>query len=99
MTMNRTEMVALVAGATVGMGGGALGAFLVCTAGRVVVHSFLDQFDDQYLDLGHPALPTARHSAQQASLVGASDTQRASDQSSRRPSSSSGTEKEVVPAG
>jgi hypothetical protein len=83
MTMHRTEMVALVAGATVGMGGGALGAFLVCTAGQIVVHRFLNQFDDQYLDLRQPALPMARHSAQQASLAGASVTQRTSDQSSR----------------
>jgi hypothetical protein len=81
--MHRTDMVALVAGATVGMGGGALGAFLVCTAGQIVVHRFLNQFDDQYLDLRQSALPTARHSAQPASLGGASGTQRASDQSSR----------------
>ena len=46
----RTDTVALVAGATVGMGGGALGAFLACTAGRVVVDRFLDQFDDQFGD-------------------------------------------------
>ena len=81
--MHRTEMVALVAGATVGMGGGALGAFLVCTAGQIVVQRFLNQFDDQYLDLRPPAPATARHSPQQASLAGASVTQRASDQSSR----------------
>jgi hypothetical protein len=80
--MQRTEMVALVAGTTVGLGGGTLGAFLVCT---IVVHRFLDQFDDQYVDLGQPARPTARQSAQQASLGGASVTQpqRASDQPPR----------------
>jgi hypothetical protein len=81
--MQRTDIVALVAGATVGLGGGGLGAFLVCTAGRAVVHRFLAQFDDQYLDLGQPARPTARHSAQQASLAGALVTQQASDQSPR----------------
>jgi hypothetical protein len=48
--MQRTDTVALVAGATVGMGGGALGAFLAYTAGQVVVHRFLDQFDDQFDD-------------------------------------------------
>jgi hypothetical protein len=81
--MQRTEIVALVAGTTVGIGGGALGAFLVCTAGRVVVHRFLDPFDDQYLDLRPPTLLTARHGAQQASRTGSSVSQRASDQSSR----------------
>ena len=79
--MQRTEMVALVAGATVGLGGGGLGAFLVCTAGQIVVHRFVHQFDDQYLDLSQPARPTAQHSAQQASLAGSSVTQQASDQS------------------
>jgi hypothetical protein len=81
--LQRTDIVALVAGATVGLGGGTLGAFLVCTAGQVVVHRFLAQFDDQYLDLGQLARPTARHSAQPASRTGASVTQRSSDQSSR----------------
>ena len=85
--MQRAEMVALVAGTTVGIGGGALGAFLVCTAGRVVVHrvldQFLDQFDDQYLDLGPPTPLTARHGTQQVSLAGALVTQRHRDQSPR----------------
>jgi hypothetical protein len=79
--MQRTEMVALVAGTTVGIGGGALGAFLVCTAGRVVVHHFLDQFDDEYLDLRPPTLLTARHGAQQTSVAGASVTQLHREQS------------------
>jgi hypothetical protein len=81
--MHRTEMVALVAGTTVGIGGGALGAFLVCTAGRVVVYRFLDQFDGQYPDLEQPAPLTARHGAQQASLAGSSVTQLHRDQSRR----------------
>jgi hypothetical protein len=81
--MQRTDIVALVTGATVGLGGGTLGAFLACTAGRVVVQRFLNQFDDQYLDLGPLARPTARQSAQPASQGGASVTQRTSDQSPR----------------
>jgi hypothetical protein len=81
--MQRTDIVALVTGATVGLGGGTLGAFLVCTAGQIVVHRFLNQFDDQYLDLRPPAPPTAQQGAQQASRTGASVTQRSSDQSPR----------------
>jgi hypothetical protein len=81
--MQRTDKVALVAGATVGIAGGTLGAFLVCTAGRAVAHRFLDQFDDQYLDLEHPAPPTVRHSPQQADLAGSSVTQLHRDQSPR----------------
>jgi hypothetical protein len=81
--MHRTDMVALAAGTTVGIGGGALGAFLICTAGQIVVHRFLDQFDDQYFDFRPPALPTARHGVQQARLAGASVSQRASDRPSR----------------
>jgi hypothetical protein len=81
--MQRTDVVALVTGATVGLGGGTLGAFLVCTAGQLVVHRFLAQFDDKYLDLGQRALPTASHTAQQASLAGASVPQTYSDRSSR----------------
>ena len=81
--MQRTDMVALVAGATVGLGGGALGAFLVCTVGREVVHRFLNQVSDQYLDLGQPARATARHGALQASPSGAPVLQEHSDQSRR----------------
>jgi hypothetical protein len=78
--MQRTEMVALVAGATVGLGGGGLGAFLVCRAGQRVVHRFMNQIDDQYLDLRQPDRPTVRHNTQQASLAGSLVTQPASDQ-------------------
>ena len=53
--MQRTEAVALVAGATVGLGGGMLGAFLACTLGQAVVYRVLEQFSDQYFDLGPPA--------------------------------------------
>ena len=78
--MQRTEMVALVSGATMGVGAGALGAFLVCTAGRVVARRFMDQFDDHVLDFGEPALPTAWRSAQAGSLNGASEARLARDQ-------------------
>jgi NAD(P)-dependent dehydrogenase (short-subunit alcohol dehydrogenase family) len=78
--MQRTEMVALVTGAAVGLGGGGVGAFLVCTAGRVVVHHFLDQLDDQYVEFRQPAQPTARRGAHLASLAGALVMQPAGDQ-------------------
>jgi hypothetical protein len=80
--MQRKVVVALVAGGTVGIGGGgALGAFLACTAGRAAARRFLDLFSDQYIDLSQLAPPTVRHSAQQASLSRASVTTSASDQS------------------
>ena len=52
--MQRKEMVALVAGASVGVGRGALGAFLACVAGRAVARSFLDQFGDHYIEPEQP---------------------------------------------
>jgi len=58
--MQRTEGIALVAGATLGLGGGVLGAFVACTLGQVMAHRVLEQFSDQYIDLGPPALPAAR---------------------------------------
>jgi hypothetical protein len=58
--MQRTERVALVAGATLGLGGGMLGAFVACTLGQAVAYHVLEQFSDQYIDLGPPALPAAR---------------------------------------
>lgn len=66
--MQRKEMVALVAGASVGVGGGALGAFLACMAGQALAHGFLNQFGDHYIDLEQPTPQRVRHSAQQASL-------------------------------
>src|SRR5260370_2645706 len=56
-TMQRTETVALVAGATLGLGGGMLGAFVACTLGQAVAYRVLEQVSDQYIDLGPPALP------------------------------------------
>ena len=79
--MQRTEGVALVAGATLGLGGGVLGAFVACTLGQAMAHRVLEQFSDQYIDLSQLAPPTVRHSAQQASLSRASVTTSASDQS------------------
>jgi hypothetical protein len=58
--MQRTEAVALVAGATVGLGGGVLGAVVACTLGQAVAYRVLDQFSDKYIDLGPPAPPAAR---------------------------------------
>jgi hypothetical protein len=57
--MQRTDIVALVAGATVGMGG----AFLICTAGRALTLHLLNPCSD----LGQQAPLTARLNAQQAS--------------------------------
>ena len=58
--MQRTEGIALVAGATLGLGGGMLGAFVACTLGQAVAYRALEQFSGQYIDLGPPALPAAR---------------------------------------
>ncbi len=58
--MQRTEGVALVAGATVGLGGGVLGAFVACTLGEAMAHRVLEQFSDKYIDLGPPALQAAQ---------------------------------------
>lgn len=49
-TMQRSDVVVMVAGTTIGVGGGALGSFLACTAGRVLARRFLDQ--NRYIDLG-----------------------------------------------
>ena len=58
--MQRIEGVALVAGATLGLGGGILGAFVACTLGQAVAYRVLEQVSGQYIDLGPPALPAAR---------------------------------------
>ena len=58
--MQRTEGVALVAGATLGLGGGMLGAFVACTLGEAMAYRVLEQFSDPYIDLGPPALQAAR---------------------------------------
>ena len=53
--MKRRDVVALVAGTTVGVGGGTLSAFLACATGWALVQRFLDRYS--YIDLGHPAPP------------------------------------------
>jgi hypothetical protein len=45
--MQRTEILALVAGAIVGVWGGMLGAFLVCTGSWQVLYRFLEYSDDK----------------------------------------------------
>jgi len=63
--MQRTEGVALIAGATVGLGGGALAAFVACMLGQAVAYRVLEQVSDEYLDLGPPALPAAQPASEQ----------------------------------
>jgi hypothetical protein len=60
--MQRTELIALVAGMSVGLGGGTLGAFLACTACRAVARDVQEQYG--YIDLGPPAPPPAAPVAQ-----------------------------------
>jgi hypothetical protein len=79
--MRRNEVVALVAGASIGMGGGALGAFVAWTAGGVAARRFLDQFGDQDIELRLPVPPGAQYGAEQASQDSAPVTQPPSDQS------------------
>jgi hypothetical protein len=65
--MQRSDMIALVAGASVGVGGGVLGALLAWTAGEAVARRVLDPLGDQYIELRQPALPAVQHAAPQAS--------------------------------
>jgi hypothetical protein len=60
--MQRTDIVALVAGTTVGMGG----AFLLCTAGRALTLRLLNPCSD----LGQQAPLTSGLSAEQVSQAG-----------------------------
>src|SRR5215470_12397761 len=80
MMMPRKDLVALVAGASVGVAGGALGAILVSTVGGAALSRFVDQFGwgDQYIELRPPAVPTALSDTQKASAGSASLTQPAS---------------------
>ncbi|HEV8191576.1 MAG TPA: hypothetical protein VGP82_08835 [Ktedonobacterales bacterium] len=50
--MQRREMLALVAGVSVGLGGGTLSAFLACTACRAMAQRVQEQ--SGYIDLGPP---------------------------------------------
>ena len=78
--MQRTEIGALLAGTTLGMGGGALGAFFVCMAGRALAHRLFDESDSLYIEL-RQAASQARHYAQQPSPGCALTVQPGSDQS------------------
>ena len=72
--MQRNDMVALVAGTSIGVVGGALGAVLACTAGEATLYHLLDRFSfgDQYVVLRPPAVPTAQRTDLQTSLDGTS---------------------------
>jgi hypothetical protein len=68
--MQQTDIVALVAGTTVGMGG----AFLLCTAGRALALHLLNPCSD----LRQRAPFTTRLGAEQASLDDTPETRRTS---------------------
>ncbi|HEV2460098.1 MAG TPA: hypothetical protein VGS80_17205 [Ktedonobacterales bacterium] len=72
--MQRNDMVALVAGTSVGFVGGALGVFLACIAGEAAVLRFLVQLGDRYIELEQPPLPAAHHDAPRANPASASTT-------------------------
>ncbi len=63
--MQRTEGVALVAGATVGLGGGALAAFVACTLGQAVAQRVLDPSAAQSSPRAPAALLAARPASKQ----------------------------------
>jgi hypothetical protein len=68
--MQRKAMVALVAGVSVGVGAGVLGAFLAWAAAGAAARRFFAQFgdqDDQHIELEQPALSGTRHCTQQVS--------------------------------
>jgi hypothetical protein len=68
--MQRKQIVALLAGVSVGVGGGVLGALLAWAAVGAAARRFLEQFDDQDdqdIELEQPALSATRHGTQQAS--------------------------------
>jgi hypothetical protein len=83
--MQRKQMIALVAGVSVGVGGGVLGAFLVWAAAGAVALRLLDQLDDHDIELPQPVLPVAQHAAQQTSLGSVPVTPLASDPSLLNP--------------
>jgi hypothetical protein len=58
--MQHNDKVALVAGMTIGLWGGTLGAFLLCTATRAATCRLLNQLDERYLELKLPAAPVRR---------------------------------------
>lgn len=66
--MQRNDMAALVAGMSVGVAGGALGALLACIVGVEAICRLMDRFADQGIELRRPAVPTARSSDSQRRL-------------------------------
>jgi hypothetical protein len=70
--MQRTDIVALVAGTTVGMGG----AFLLCTAGRALTLHLLNPCSD----LGRQSPLTPRLGAEQASQADTVESRQTSRQ-------------------
>jgi hypothetical protein len=76
--MQRNDLVALVAGTSVGIVGGAFGVFLACIAGEVAVRRFLVELGDPYIELSQPSLPAAQHVAM--ALPPARDTLKAMGQ-------------------
>jgi hypothetical protein len=58
--MQRRDKVALVAGTTMGLWGGALGAFLVCTATWAATCRLVNQLDARYFELRLPAAAVSR---------------------------------------
>lgn len=74
--MKRTQVVALVAGVTLGLGGVALGVILARQEGREAARRFIDQ----YGDLGQKGSQRAMQLAQQARQVGGQVAKTASEQ-------------------
>ena len=72
--MRRNDMVALVAGTSVGIVGGAFGVFLACIAGEAAVRRFLVELGDHYSELSQPPLSARQHSAPQVNRQSASKT-------------------------
>jgi hypothetical protein len=54
--MQQRDRLALVAGISIGLWGGALGAFLICTATWAATCRVLNRRDEQCLELRLPAL-------------------------------------------
>jgi hypothetical protein len=63
--MKHQDKVALVTGMTMGLWGGAVGAFLVCSVSRAATCRLLNQLDERYLELRPPAAPVRRLVADQ----------------------------------
>jgi hypothetical protein len=64
--MQHQDKVALGAGMALGLWGGAVGAFMVCTVSRAATYRLLNQLNERYLELRPPAAPLRRLVADQA---------------------------------